>query len=89
MPIYDYMCKNCGETQDIWAKIAEEIVPCPHCGEPAWRLISASNIQCDISIMGRFEENIAHPDKAPQGSWIESRQHRDRLLKEYGLGIIK
>jgi putative FmdB family regulatory protein len=87
MPIYDYSCKNCGISENVWAKIAEEIIPCPHCGEPAWRLISAPNIQCDLE--PRWEENIAHPDKAPHGSYVTSRQHRDKLCKEYGLHITK
>ena len=86
MPIYDYECKNCGIIENIWAKISEEIVPCPHCGEPAWRIISASNIQCDIE--PRWEENIAHPKHAPHGHYVTSRQHRDELLKKYNLDIL-
>jgi putative FmdB family regulatory protein len=87
MPIYDYECKICGITENIWAKINEEIINCPHCGEPAWRIISVCNINPDLK--PRWEDNIAHPEKAPHGSWIKSRQHRDKLCKEYGLNITK
>jgi putative FmdB family regulatory protein len=87
MPIYDYECRNCGIIENIWAKMDEEIIPCKHCGEPAWRIISACQIMPDIK--PRWEENIAHNEKAPHGSYIESRQHRDRLCKEFGINIIK
>lgn len=89
MPIYDYECKDCGIIPDVWAQMAEEIINCPHCGEPAWRLMSAPNLNLDIPIMGQFEPNIAHPDKAPHGTWIESKQHRDKICQEYGITINK
>lgn len=44
MPIYDYQCKECGKTYDIFHKVREivEDVMCPACGSPRHtRLLSA------------------------------------------------
>lgn len=86
MPIYDYLCKKCGEKTDIWAKISQTVY-CPDCGQEMTRLLGASQIQPDIE--PRWEENIAHPEQAPHGSYVTSRQHRDQLCKEYGIHITK
>ena len=85
MPLYDMECPQHGLKENIWAKIDEKVY-C-ECGLLMTRLISACQILPDIE--PRWEDNIAHPEKAPNGSYITSRQHRDRLCKEYGLGIIK
>jgi putative FmdB family regulatory protein len=86
MPIYDYDCPTCGLKENVWAEVYEEVF-CKDCGLIMKRLISACNIQPDIE--PRWEENIAHPEKSPHGSYITSRQHRDKLCKEYGIHITK
>ena len=32
-----------------------------------------------------FEEHIAHPEKAPQGVYVRSREHKARLMRDLGL----
>lgn len=83
MPLYDVLCKNCGELTDIWAKIAEMHVSCPQCGAKTTRLISPTRIICDLEPY--FDENLAHPQKSPHGSYVTSRQDRKRKMKELGL----
>jgi len=35
MPIYGYVCKNCGHTHDALQKVSDApLVDCPECGEP-------------------------------------------------------
>ena len=44
MPIYDYQCKECGKTYDVFHKVKEvaEDVVCPSCGSTSHtRLLSA------------------------------------------------
>lgn len=69
MPIYDYQCPECGEKQNLWAKIDEKHLSCPDCGEPMRRLISASNIICDIE---PYLDGHMGPDPVP----VFSRQDK-------------
>jgi len=80
MPIYDYLCSQCGEKQDIWASMKEEHVACPDCGRLMHRLISASNIICDIEpyLDGHMDHNPVP---------VFSRQDKMKKLKERGLCI--
>jgi putative FmdB family regulatory protein len=46
MPIFDYQCKDCGKTYDVFHKVREvaEDIICPSCSSRnAQRLISAPN----------------------------------------------
>ena len=77
MPIYDYRCPRCGEQNDIWASMDEDIRPC-HCGEMMVRLISRPNIAPD---WGPYTEyNMGH-----EPVHIESRQHYYQELAKRGL----
>jgi len=56
MPIYDYQCKECGETYDIFHKVREivEDVLCPSCGSGEHtRLLSAPT----FSMKGQARES--------------------------------
>lgn len=47
MPIYDYQCKDCGKTYDVYHKVREVVddVVCPSCeSKNHTRLISAPNV---------------------------------------------
>ena len=47
MPIYDYRCKACGTTYDVFHKVREVVddVVCPSCGSADHaRLLSAPNV---------------------------------------------
>jgi putative FmdB family regulatory protein len=78
MPIYDYNCPKCGDKYDIWAKIVEYDLDCPVCGEKMKRLLSASNIICDI-------EPYLDGHMAQEPVPVFSRQDKARKLKERGL----
>jgi putative FmdB family regulatory protein len=83
VPLYDYLCSDCGTIEDVWAGIEESNLNCPLCQGIMSRLISPCNIKCDLTPY--FDENLADPKKAPHGQWVKSRQHRKKLMKEQGL----
>jgi putative FmdB family regulatory protein len=47
MPIYEYVCKNCGERTEAIQKMGEKpLTSCPHCGKRALKkAVSAPAIQ--------------------------------------------
>jgi len=47
MPLYEYVCKNCGERTEVIQPVGEKpITACPHCGKRALKkAISAPAIQ--------------------------------------------
>lgn len=46
MPLYDYQCKECGETTEVLQKSGDKpLEKCPKCGGPVVKLISPSAIQ--------------------------------------------
>ena len=83
MPLYDYRCEGCGETQeDRWfpnATKAPETVGCG-CGGHAgrwWRMRKQNGIHLSHSGMyGKY-----HPGF---GEVVESYEHKQRLHKKYG-----
>jgi len=40
MPLYEYRCQTCEETFEKLQRQPEQEAPCPHCGEPAKRIVS-------------------------------------------------
>lgn len=82
MPLYDFCCTSCGTVENVWAGINEESMPCPKCHEhQATRLFSPPrNIICDLTPY--WDENIS---KNGQPVYVESRQHKAKLLKQNGL----
>lgn len=86
MPLYDCKCPNCGEIEDIWARINEINPKCPRCSREMERLISPTRIICDIEPY--FDDNLADSKTSPQGQWVKSRQHKRQLLKEQNLREI-
>jgi putative FmdB family regulatory protein len=40
MPIFEYLCRQCGEMIEIIRKNITDEVPCPRCGGPAERTVS-------------------------------------------------
>lgn len=77
MPIYDYKCSDCGLIENVWAKIDEQELPCK-CGLTMTRVISATRTNPDLQPY--LDPNLGH-----EPVWVESRQHRKRLMKERGL----
>ena len=78
MPLYDYLCSDCGVIEDVWAGIEESDLFCPLCQRVMSRLISAPGVICDIEPY--MDWNMAH-----EGVQIGSRQQLKRELKKRGL----
>ena len=80
MPIYDYECLQCDLISDVWARMDDYIMSCPRCGRDMKRLISSSNIICDIEpyLDGHMAQNPVP---------VFSRQHKKEELKKRGLVI--
>jgi putative FmdB family regulatory protein len=79
MPTYDYGCSHCGAFDAI-RSIArrDEPAPCPHCGEPAPRvLIAAPQLACMDGAT-----RTAHATN-------ERAQHAPRSSRESGYGRFK
>jgi putative FmdB family regulatory protein len=47
MPLYEYVCKNCGEKTEVIQRVGEKpLASCPHCGKRALKkAVSAPAIQ--------------------------------------------
>ena len=77
MPLYLYSCPRCGEVDNVWAGVNED-VKVHDCGAKMTRLISATMVQ---PVFHEYvEENMGHDPVV-----IHSRTQRDRLEKERGL----
>ncbi|MBX2991056.1 MAG: zinc ribbon domain-containing protein [Bacteroidetes bacterium] len=69
MPIYDYRCKECSTTYDVFHKVREieEDVVCPACGSTGHiRLLSAPNVSTGSST-GGFNYSDAPSCETPGG----------------------
>jgi putative FmdB family regulatory protein len=80
MPTYNYSCLSCGTIEDVFAHIADEVIPCPKCAiRPAHRLFSPPTaIICDL--VPYFDVNLGK-----NGEYVTSKQHKKSLLKREGL----
>ncbi len=46
MPLYEYQCQECAETQEVIQRLSDPAYTiCPSCGGPLKKLISSSAIQ--------------------------------------------
>lgn len=63
MPIYEYVCKSCGEQLEVMHKISEQPSdPCPHCGSVELeRLVSAVGFR--LKGGGWYETDFKSKDK--------------------------
>lgn len=76
MPIYEYMCLDCGKEKDQFAKVSERDASIPECcGKSMHRLISAPSVQPDNTCYRSMQT----------GEWITSRTQHKNHLKEHGL----
>lgn len=87
MPVYEFDCEDCINTQDEYYKIEEcpKEVKCNKCGGKAVKVIGKFNLQCDgindIPWLPSAVENLQKDGEKP----IESRSEYKRYLKENGL----
>lgn len=80
MPNYDYQCSSCGTVEERYAHIDEIMVVCS-CGALMTRLFSPpAHIICDIEPY--WDDHIS---QTGQPVYVESKKHREELLKRNGL----
>jgi putative FmdB family regulatory protein len=79
MPIYDYLCADCGMKENVWAGMHEMERACD-CGQIMHRIASPTRLILDIEPYLDTEM-----DAVPQP--VKSRQHKNQLLAERGLVI--
>lgn len=78
MPTYDFSCQSCGKTEERVTRIDDQMVVCS-CGALMTKLFSPPRaIICDIEPY--WDENIT-----PEPILVQSRRHKEQLLKENGL----
>ncbi len=74
MPIYEYLCRECGERVEVWLRSGGERPHCPNCGSPLLKkLFSAPYVMSKgrehpvgTTCCGR-EERCATPPCSPDG----------------------
>ena len=78
MPLYDAVCRKCGEKENIWAKMDETLV-C-ECGREMTRLISLFNVRPDM-------QPYVDTDMDFKGVQIKSRRHHKEMMKKHGVDL--
>ena len=82
--VYDYMCPSCGEIENVTARLEEENIDCPKgCGHKAFRLFSPPRSKPICDIEPYFDVNLGRDG----GTYVTSRRHKKRLLREQHLEI--
>ena len=82
MPIYDFLCEQCGTTLiDQWAKIEEDRLPCG-CGHTLVRQIGATRSNPDWQPY--YDEHLCVMGQQ-QGTVVKSRQHRTEVMRRLGV----
>ncbi|MEK0084428.1 FmdB family zinc ribbon protein [Benzoatithermus flavus] len=73
MPLYDYECADHGPFR-AWARMAEALkaCPCPLCGEPARRQISAPNLNV---MNGTLRKALARAERSSDEPRVAPRKH--------------
>jgi len=79
MPLYDYECERCGKQIDIFARMNDTKLPCPHCKREMKRVPHA---QYAIS-MGGVPTGGYYDDTL--GAHIETLAQKRRLMEEQGV----
>ena len=75
------VCENCNNPYASRMHYSSGKCHCEKCGQlPAFKFSDVYFRQ------PYFDENIAHPDKSPLGTHIQSREHKAFMMKQYGLG---
>ena len=51
MPLYDYVCDQCGQFR-VWQPMARAMLPrpCPECGVPGERALTAPHLRCGAAV---------------------------------------
>jgi putative FmdB family regulatory protein len=72
MPLYDYVCDDCGQFR-AWQSMAAAHRPasCPTCGEPAVRALSAPHLRCGAAVI-RYKAE-AHNEKSANEPMVVRR----------------
>jgi putative FmdB family regulatory protein len=78
MPIYDFLCPQCGKVLDVYAKM-DEREKIHSCGSTMTRLLSLG-VNAIQDIQPYMDENLG-----PEPVYIRSRRHQRDELKRRGL----
>jgi putative FmdB family regulatory protein len=79
MPLYDYLCNNCGKDFEAINEVRErEFCACPDCGNPA-KLIFSSVGRKDWFREGFWEDFDIKP------IYVSSKRQLKELCKRYGV----
>ena len=87
MPLYEFSCTNCPNTQDEVYKIADcpTKIKCSKCGKWAVKVISIGAIQCDsmndVPWLESAVMNLQPDGERP----VQTRGEYKRYLKERGI----
>ncbi len=77
MPLYDFKCDRCGNTEEYFAGYEERVLPCK-CGGQMIRQISHSyGIVMGVPAAGYYDENL--------GTYINSNRHKRQVMQEQGV----
>ena len=81
MPLYDYQCRSCGDTKEVFLRLHERetTVQCPICLCAMKRLMSAARIQMDYP---GYNCPVT-------GNWIEGRRAHRANLEKHGCRILE
>jgi len=90
MPLYDFKCDNCKFIRkDIYVSLVkrDEVVACPHCGRPMYKLVSIFHLKKGTSVDGKdpgkvIEEKNIQLKKKWGGYKHEEQKLRDKINKK-------
>jgi putative FmdB family regulatory protein len=89
MPVYDYECKHCGNSQEAFFKIGDkpDDIPCV-CGKEAVKVMSNSMVLGDdMPAWMRHRETLGCL-QSPVEKPISSRSEYKRYLKQKGIAEV-
>ncbi|MBS0350966.1 MAG: zinc ribbon domain-containing protein [Proteobacteria bacterium] len=77
MPLYEYQCKNCGNTSEVLQKVSDApAINCPHCGtDGLQRKISATRFQ--LKGQGWYETDFKNKNKPVKKTEGEPESPKD------------
>lgn len=77
------ICDSCKNTEAIRLSYRQGAVFCDKCGDnPSFRF---SDVYFNQKRGAYFDPQLAHPEKAPLGQMVHSREHKALLMREQGI----
>lgn len=77
MPIYEYVCRACGHTEEVLQKIdGPTVQECPKCGRPEFIRPEVSAAAFHLKGTGWYKSDYAKPSSQPKSSTSESKPEK-------------